>query len=451
MPGRFKDYIAMPKPNMYQSLHTTVLGPDGEPLEIQIRTYEMHNIAENGIAAHWKYKEGIQETVQSDVKLKWLRQLMEWEKDVNDPQEFLDALKEDVFTSQVYVFTPRGDVIELPFDSTPIDFAYRVHTNVGNKCVGAKIDGKIVPLDYKLQNGNIVEVLTSSNSNGPSRDWIGIVKTPTARNRIRQFFKKERREENVERGNAILDNEFKRQKLPKRDTHMDKYLLAVAKKFNQPSVEDLVATVGYGGILGSQVSSKVKELYLADMKKLKNTQIQEKAVDEVQRHNIGEKEYSKKRKKSSNQGVRVKGLGNILVRFAKCCNPLPGDDIIGYVTKGRGVTVHRTDCQNVVLTEDKGQFLANRIVEVEWEETENSTFEAELQIHAMDRRGIVNDITHIIALDKLSLSGINARKGKNADVSINILVEVDGTEQLENIMKKIRKVPGVENAYRMKN
>ena len=260
MPGRFKDYIAMPKANMYQSLHTTVIGPEGEPVEIQIRTHEMHNIAEYGIAAHWKYKEGTMSNDEKmEEKLKWLRQMMEWEKDLKDPQEFMDALKEDVFNSQVYVFTPKGDVIELPAESTPIDFAYRVHTNVGNKCVGAKIDGRIVPIDYKLQNGNIVEVLTSSNSNGPSRDWLNIVKTPNAKSRIRQFFKKERREENVDRGNTILEREFKKHDIPQKDPLVEKYMALVAKKFNQPSVEDLIATVGYGGIMSSQVVSKVKE------------------------------------------------------------------------------------------------------------------------------------------------------------------------------------------------
>ncbi len=260
MPGRFKDYIAMPKPNLYQSLHTTVIGPDGDPVEIQIRTHEMHEIAENGIAAHWKYKEGItgNHDTKMEQKLKWLRQMMEWEKDVKDPHEFLDALKEDVFNSQVYVFTPRGDVMELPAGSTPIDFAYRVHTNVGNKCTGAKVNGKIVPINYKLQNGEIVEVITSANSPGPSRDWLNIVQTPTARNRIRQWFKKEKREENIERGTEILEKEFKRYNIPYNNASIQKFLGQVAKKFNQPSLDDLIATIGYGGIATSQVMPKVR-------------------------------------------------------------------------------------------------------------------------------------------------------------------------------------------------
>lgn len=447
IPGRFKDYIAMPKPNMYQSLHTIVVGPDGEPLEIQIRTNEMHNIAEYGIAAHWKYKEGKTSVKESKLeeKLQWLRQMMEWEKDLKDPQEFMDALKDDVFNSQVYVFTPKGDVIELPAGSTPIDFAYRVHTNVGNKCVGAKINGRIVTLDYKLQNGNIVEILTSANSSGPSRDWINIVQTPNAKSKIRQWFKKERREENIERGSLILEKEFKKYSIPTKDQIIEKYMLQMARKFNQPTVGDLVATIGYGGIMPSQIVPKVKELYEKDYVK-KSSEI--KVVDDINKHSIGEQEYTKKRKKSSPQGVMVKGVGNILVRFAKCCNPIPGDEIIGYITKGRGVAVHRKDCPNSNLDND---YFKNRLVEVSWENSNNAKFEAEIQIQAEDRRGIINDITHIVAIEKVSLNGINARKGKLNIVSVNLLAEVDSIETLTLLMKKVRAIPGVEDIYRVIN
>lgn len=447
IPGRFKDYIAMPKPNMYQSLHTIVVGPDGEPLEIQIRTNEMHNIAEYGIAAHWKYKEGKTAVKESKLeeKLQWLRQMMEWEKDLKDPQEFMDALKDDVFNSQVYVFTPKGDVIELPAGSTPIDFAYRVHTNVGNKCVGAKINGRIVTLDYKLQNGNIVEILTSANSSGPSRDWINIVQTPNAKSKIRQWFKKERREENIERGSLILEKEFKKYSIPTKDPIIEKYMLQMARKFNQPTVGDLVATIGYGGIMPSQIVPKVKELYEKDYVK-KSSEI--KVVDDINKHSIGEQEYTKKRKKSSPQGIIVKGVDNILVRFAKCCNPIPGDEIIGYITKGRGVAVHRKDCPNSNLDND---YLKNRLVEVSWENSNNAKFEAEIQIQAEDRRGIINDITHIVAIEKVSLNGINARKGKLNIVSVNLLVEVDSIETLTLLMKKVRAIPGVEDIYRVIN
>ncbi|XTR37495.1 RelA/SpoT family protein [Paraclostridium tenue] len=447
IPGRFKDYIAMPKPNMYQSLHTIVLGPDGEPVEIQIRTKEMHNIAEYGIAAHWKYKEGKTNVKESKLeeKLQWLRQMMEWEKDLKDPQEFMDALKDDVFNSQVYVFTPKGDVIELPAGSTPIDFAYRVHTNVGNKCVGAKINGRIVPLDYKLQNGNIVEILTSTNSNGPSRDWINLVQTPNAKSKIRQWFKKERREENIERGNVILEKEFKKYAIPTKDATIEKYMIQMAKKFNQPTVEDLIATIGYGGIMPSQIVPKIKELYEKEVvKKIPGT----KQIDDINKHSIGEQEYTKKRKKSSPQGIIVKGLDNILVRFAKCCNPIPGDDIIGYITKGRGVAVHRKDCPNSNLDDE---YFKNRLVEVSWETSNNTKFEAEIQIQAEDRRGIINDITHIVAIEKIALNGINARKGKDSVINVNLLVEVESIDALSLLMKKIKSIPGVEEIYRVIN
>ncbi|MEG2246191.1 MAG: bifunctional (p)ppGpp synthetase/guanosine-3',5'-bis(diphosphate) 3'-pyrophosphohydrolase [Peptostreptococcaceae bacterium] len=447
IPGRFKDYIAMPKPNMYQSLHTIVVGPDGEPVEIQIRTKEMHNIAEYGIAAHWKYKEGKTNIKENKLeeKLQWLRQMMEWEKDLKDPQEFMDALKDDVFNSQVYVFTPKGDVIELPAGSTPIDFAYRVHTNVGNKCVGAKINGRIASLDYKLENGNIVEILTSSNSSGPSRDWVNIVQTPNAKSKIRQWFKKERREENIERGSAILEKDFKKYGVPTKDSAIEKYMIQVARKFNQPTVEDLVATIGYGGIMSSQVVPKVKELYEKEFtKKIPEN----KEIDDFNKHSIGAQEYTKKRKKSSPQGIIVKGVDNILVRFAKCCNPIPGDEIIGYITKGRGVAVHRKDCPNSNLD---NEYFNNRLVAVSWEIANNAKFEAEIQIQAYDRRGVINDITHIVAIEKVSLNGINARKSKDNIVNVNLLVEVESIETLNFLMKKIKAIPGVENIYRVIN
>ena len=449
MPGRFKDYIAMPKPNMYQSLHTTVIGPNGEPVEIQIRTVEMHTIAECGIAAHWKYKEGKtnvkEDTVQE--KLQWLRQMMEWEKDLKDPHEFLDALKEDVFNSQVYVFTPKGDVVEMPAGATPIDFAYRVHTNVGNKCVGAKIDGKIVPIDYKLQNGNIVEILTSSNSNGPSRDWLNIVKTPNAKSRIRQWFKKERREENIERGYELLEREFKKYGLPLKDSSIEKYMLQIAKKLNQPSVEDLVATIGYGGIMVSQVVPKVRDYYIKEIKKQQKDNAKLKEED-FEKHSLSDAEYKKKRKKNNCQGVIVEGLDNILIRFAKCCNPLPGDEIIGYITKGRGVAIHRADCVNA---QQEGELFKNRLISVAWANSEIGKFEGEIQIKAADRKGIINDITHMVAVDKVGLNGINARKGKEEVVNINLLIEVNNINELKELMRKIKAIPGVEEIYRVKN
>ena len=448
MPGRFKDYIAMPKPNLYQSLHTTVIGPDGEPVEIQIRTHEMHEIAENGIAAHWKYKEGItgNQDAKMEQKLKWLRQMMEWEKDVQDPHEFLDALKDDVFNSQVYVFTPKGDVIELPAGSTPIDFAYRVHTNVGNKCTGAKINGKIVPINYKLQNGEIVEVITSSNSTGPSRDWLNIVQTPTARNRIRQWFKKERREENIERGTDILEKEFKRYNIPYKNSSIQKFLNQVAKKFNQPTLEDLIATIGYGGIATSQVMPKVRDFYNKEVNRQEKEKRMQEKEDKIKK-NFDEHEYAKKRKKKDN-GITVKGLDNILVRFAKCCNPLPGDDIVGYITKGRGVAIHRRDCTNIKLDDE---FLQNRLVEVEWNNPEKSKFEGEVKIISVDRVGLLNDIIHVVSMEKLSISGINCRVLKDNTANISLLVEVNDISELKQLMKKIKSIPGVDDVSRMRN
>lgn len=447
MPGRFKDYIAMPKANMYQSLHTTVIGPEGEPVEIQIRTHEMHNIAEYGIAAHWKYKEGtMSNNDKMEEKLKWLRQMMEWEKDVKDPQEFLDSLKEDVFNSQVYVFTPKGDVIELPAESTPIDFAYRVHTKVGNKCTGAKINGRLVPIDYKLQNGEIVEIITSSNSNGPSRDWLRLVKTPNARNRIRQFFKKERREENIERGYEILEKEFKKYGIPLKDSSIEKFMEQVAKKFNQPSLEDLIATIGYGGIVVSQVVPKVRDYYLKEEKK-KEKENRQKEQDDLGNNNLSYKEYKEKRTKNSS-GVIVRGLDNILVRFAKCCNPLPGDEIIGYVTKGRGVAIHRADCPNCKLD---NELFSKRLIDVEWNNPKKSKFEGEIRILANDRKGILNDLTHMIAVQKININGINARKSKDGMTHINLLIEVNDISELTDLMKKLRSIPGVEDVFRVRN
>ncbi|MGN1033551.1 MAG: RelA/SpoT family protein, partial [Intestinibacter sp.] len=412
------------------------------------RTHEMHEIAENGIAAHWKYKEGITSNhdTKMEQKLKWLRQMMEWEKDVKDPHEFLDALKEDVFNSQVYVFTPRGDVMELPAGSTPIDFAYRVHTNVGNKCTGAKVNGKIVPINYKLQNGEIVEVITSANSPGPSRDWLSIVQTPTARNRIRQWFKKEKREENIERGTDILEKEFKRYHIPYKNASIQKFLGQIAKKFNQPSLDDLIATIGYGGIATSQVMPKVRDFYNKEVSRQEKEKRMQEKENQIKK-NYDEHEYAKKRKKKDS-GITVKGLDNILIRFAKCCNPLPGDDIVGYITKGRGVAVHRKDCTNINLDDE---FIQNRLVEVEWNNPEKSKFEGEIKIIGLDRVGLLNDVIHIVSMEKLSMSAVNCRVLKDNTVNISILVEVNDIDELKQLMKKIKSIPGVDEVSRMRN
>ncbi len=445
MPGRFKDYIAMPKPNMYQSLHTTVLGPDGEPLEIQIRTREMHRTAEFGIAAHWKYKEGKIDPNESDMdkKLSWLRQMMEWQKDVSDPTEFMESLKIDLFVNQVFVFTPKGDVIELPAGSTPLDFAYKVHSGVGNKCVGAKVDGRIVPLDYSLKNGNIIEVMTSSNSNGPSRDWLNIVTSSHAKNKIRQWFKKERREENIEKGKEILERETKRQGLPIGEFLKHKYVLYAAKIVTQGTEDDLYAALGYGGITLSQVMPRLKEKYELDNHKVKEEKPQENLQEKVNNKSIP-------KKNNTSQGVHVKGIDNILTRFAKCCNPLPGDDIVGYITKGRGVSIHRADCPNTTPESEPSE---GRFIEVEWDidKNKNKNFEAEIQIKAIDRRGLFTDVSRILADEKISVNGINARNSKDGTAIMNVLLEVTSTDQLKNIMNQIKRVEGVLDTFRLFN
>lgn len=442
MPGRFKDYIATPKANMYQSLHTTVVGPDGEPLEIQIRTWDMHRIAEVGIAAHWKYKEGKEDKSETDMdqKLSWLRQMMELQKDMNDPKEFMEALKIDLFTNQVFVFTPKGDVFELPAGSTPIDLAYKIHSDVGNKCVGAKVNGRIVPLDYQLKNGNILEIITSSNSNGPSRDWINVVKSSHAKNKIRQWYKKERREENLQRGKEMLERETKRQGYTLSEFLKHKHLLAIAKVLNQPTEEDLYAALGYGGITLSQVMPKLREKYEAENQKPKDeAKLEEKIT-------TSEKDYKEKRK-SNSQGVIIKGVDNLLVRMAKCCNPLPGDEIMGYVTKGRGVSIHRVDCPNIEVEDDS----KGRILEAEWDVDKKKTFEAEIQLKANDRRGLFTDISQIFSTEKIAVNGINARTNKDKSAVMNFLIEIQSTDQLNSIIKKVKKVQGVVDAFRVLN
>lgn len=373
---------------------------------------------------------------------------MEWEKDVTDPHEFLDALKEDVFNAQVYVFTPQGDVLELPNGATPIDFAYRIHSKVGNKCVGAKVNGRIVPLEYSLKNGQIVEILTSANSLGPSRDWMNLVKTPNARNKIKQFFKKERREENIERGLAILDKELSRNNLSRNDVKVMAAIKEVAARFNQPDYEDFLATIGYGGIIGNHVVGKVKDEITKEERKLEKEQ-KANLEEEIVAHNIVDPEkskYTSKKTEKRHIGVQVDGLDGIYVRFAKCCSPLPGDDIVGYITRGRGVTVHRTDCENVLRDKEKS---APRMVNVSWIDDTKSKFEAELQIKANDRRGIINEITHVISNEKVGLVGIYGRKGSDIGVTVDLIVEVVGIDELNKLIRKMMNVPGVEEAYRV--
>lgn len=439
IPGRFKDYIAMPKPNMYQSLHTTVIGPKGEPFEIQIRTWEMNQIAEYGIAAHWKYKENqtTRESSNIDDKLAWLSQMMEWEKETKDPKEFMESLKIDLFTNEVFVFTPKGKVIDLPAGATPIDFAYKIHSDIGNKCVGAKVDGRIVPINYKLKNGNIVEVLTSSNSNGPSRDWLKIVQSSQAKTKIKQWFKKERREENIAKGKDMLEQSVKRMNVPMQIAMNPKTLNAVAKRMSLSSEEDLYATLGYGGITLAQILPKIREY----IKKEVPAEEVEKLLPPSHK-----KDSDKKKPIKKSQGVSVKGIDNIMVRFSKCCNPVPGDDIVGYITRGRGVSIHRKDCPSLSDSPEKDE----RMIEVEWDSDTQIDFQAEIQINATDRKGLLREITQLLTDLKVTVNALNARTSKDHSASINIVIETKDIAFLEDLMQKFKRMQGINEVFRVK-
>ncbi len=434
LPGRFKDYIAMPKPNMYQSIHTTVIGLKGEIFEVQIRTWEMHRTAEYGIAAHWKYKEGSTRSDNFDDKLTWLRQLLEWQSDLNDPKDFMETLKIDFFTDEVFVFTPKGDVINLPDGSTPIDFAYRVHTEVGNKCVGAKVDGRIVPLNYRLKNGNIVEVITSANSNGPSRDWIKIVKSTQAKTKIRQWFKSKEKDFNIIKGKELLEKEVKRLGYKVSEILKDEWMKNIALKSSINSIDDLYAAIGYGSITLNQVISKLRVQYneyykITDEKAFVESKIQQPTQNKTSK---------------PTQGIKIKGVDNIKIRFSKCCNPVPGDEVVGYITRGRGVSVHRTDCPNITMSDD-----TERFIEVEWDFQKRASYPAEIQIKASDRSGLLAEITQKITDSDLGVMSLNARTSKDKVVFINVTLEIKDIEELRDLMKKIKRIRNVMDVYRV--
>jgi GTP pyrophosphokinase len=441
IPGRFKDYIAMPKTNMYQSLHTTVIGPKGEPFEIQIRTDDMHKIAEYGIAAHWKYKEGRVEEENIDNKLTWLRQMLEWQRDLKDPKEFVESLKMDLFTNQVFVFTPQGDVVELPVGSTPVDFAYKIHSGVGNSCIGGKVDGRIVPLDYKLKTGNIVEVLTSSHSNGPSRDWLKFVKSTQAKNKIRQWYKKERKEENIVKGKDMLEKEVKRLGYTTKEFLQADWLNSAVKKLSLNAIEDLYASLGYGGISLNQVMPKLKEKYRIQHKDDKKMTVEEEIAEKPKKKS----DRNDKKHKRQDQGITVKGIDSILVRFAKCCSPVPGDEIIGFITRGRGITIHRSDCPNI-KNEDT---TAERFIEVEWNRDEETSYETGIQIVAPDKKGLLSEVTNLISELNLEVIGINARITKEKIAIINLTILIFDTSQLEKLIKKLKNKPEVMDVKRV--
>ncbi|MDD4503321.1 MAG: bifunctional (p)ppGpp synthetase/guanosine-3',5'-bis(diphosphate) 3'-pyrophosphohydrolase [Clostridiaceae bacterium] len=437
IPGRFKDYIAMPKPNMYQSLHTTLLGSEGQPFEVQIRTWEMHKTSEIGIAAHWKYKEGKTSQSEFDEKLKWLRQMLEWQNEIKDTREFMETLKVDLFTDEVYVFTPKGDVVDLPVESTPIDFAYKIHSQIGNRCIGAKINGRIVPLEYKLQNGDIVEVITSAVANGPSRDWLKIVKSSQAKNKIRQWFKKEKREENIQKGKELLEKEIRRHGYTSAQLLRVEWMENIYRKFSLHSVDDMYSSLGYGGLTYNQVISKLKEEFR------KTQKLDEREEESIERQ---VEKAQERRVKHNSAGVKVKGVDNILVRFSKCCNPVPGDEIVGYITKGRGVSVHQKDCPNVAsLMNEKERF-----IEVEWNSQTKVSYNADVEVRATDRKGLLAEITFIIDESKININSFHSRTTKDKTAIINFILEIHDIEQLNKLIRKFRKIEGVMDVFRAK-
>lgn len=430
LPYRFKDYIAMPKPNNYQSLHTTVIGTRGQPVEIQIRTWEMHRIAEYGVAAHWRYKEGNQTANKDafDEKMGWLRNLLEWQ-DTSNPKEFVNALKLDAFSDEVFVFSPRGDVIDLPQGAIPIDFAYRIHTDVGHRCVGAKINGKIVPLDYKLKNGDIVEIITSKVGK-PSLDWLNIVGSSESRSKIRSWFKKENREENIAKGLDALERECKRLGHDWKALNVGGRLGRVAKQMNAGSEDDLVAAVGYGGFAVNTVLIKLLELHKKDLQK------QEEKTNSLA---ALEKLKTKKPVKHNGTGILVKGEPGLLVRLAKCCSPVPGDPIIGFITRGRGVSVHRADCPNIT----HGQNDVDRLIDVEWDYDGNERFEVNMEIVAYDRTGIMAEIMATLAEMKISILSVNAKTSDTKNVTIHMGISIKDLAQFEFVATKIRRLKDV--------
>ena len=446
IPGRFKDYIAMPKPNMYQSLHTTLIGVHGEPFEIQIRTCEMHRTSEYGIAAHWKYKEGNKEnnkdgsnktaSVNFEQKLSWLRQLLEWQHDSRDAGEFMESLKIDLFTDTVFVFTPKGDVVELPADSCPVDFAYRVHTDVGHRCIGAKINGRIVPLETKLSNGDILEILTSKQGGAPSRDWLAFVKTSQAKNRIRQWFKKEQREDNIVRGRESLEREVRKLGLDPIILRPES-LLAIGKSQNLMGLDDIYAAIGDGVLTTNKVLMRLRE----DLSKEEREKLQLASLQQSEGKTLAQTSYGK-----ASHGVRVKGIDNVLIRFAQCCNPLPGDTIIGYITRGRGVSIHRGDCSNVL---SHSQEESERVVEVVWAEQVDSTYPVDIQIYGMDKPRLVTEVMNTVLDTRTHILGINARVGKDNIAHIQLRIEIRNLEQLKTVMHKIRKVKDITEVKRI--
>ncbi len=444
IPGRFKDYIAMPKQNMYQSLHTTVIGPEGQPFEIQIRTYEMHKVAEYGIAAHWKYKEGGggPSNIKEEEKLSWLRQILEWQSDSTDNKEFMSMLKGDLdlFNEEVYCFTPTGEVKSLPAGSVPIDFAYSIHSAVGNKMVGARVNGKQVPIDYQLKNGDRVEIITSQNSRGPSRDWLSIIKSTQARSKINAWYKSQFKEENIVKGKELIDRYCKQKGIVFSNINKPEYMKRVMLKYGFKDWESILASVGHGGLKEGQVVNKLLEEY----EKEKHAKVTDEEILDTIGDQVLQDTKDAPKKKRSKGGIVVKGIHDVAVRFSKCCSPVPGDEIVGYVTRGRGVSIHRTDCINVLSMPEEDR---KRLIDAEWQQPENEKegrlYTTEILIYANNRMGMFVDISKIFNEIKINIASMNAKTNKQGKATISLSFETSGTEQLNRIIAKLRKVDGV--------
>jgi guanosine-3',5'-bis(diphosphate) 3'-pyrophosphohydrolase len=422
IPGQFDDYIAMPKANLYQSLHTAVIGPDARPLEVQIRTRSMHDVAEAGIAAHWRYKEGSRGDRRYDEKLAWVRQLIEWQREVADATEFVEGLKLDLFQDQVFVFTPKGDVKDLPNGATPLDFAYRIHTDVGHRTIGSKVNNRLVPLDYRLHNGDIVEIITTKAAHGPSRDWLSIVRTHQAREKIRQWFKRQQRDENITQGKELLDRELRRLAHETLATIDADKLLEIARQARFREIDDFYAAIGYGAVSPASVVGKLE--------------VHDDAA-------IALPEVAPPSGAPSASGIRVKGVGDLLVRFAKCCSPIPGDPITGYVTRGKGVTVHRANCRSVLSEKE-----IERLIDVDWEALDQQTYPITIRITAIDRPGLLNEITNVVAEDKVNIVAASIGTLPDGSATITATIKVTSLQQLAKVLSRIERVRDVVSVTR---
>ena len=446
IPGRFKDYIAMPKANMYQSLHTTLIGPNGQPFEIQIRTFEMHRVAEYGIAAHWKYKEasdGKKPEVQEEEKLVWLRQILEWQRDMSDNKEFMNLLKNDLdlFSDSVYCFTPTGEVKNLPAGSTPIDFAYSIHSAVGNKMVGARVNGKLVTIDYKINNGDRIEIITSQNSKGPSRDWLNVVKSTQAKNKINQWFKNELKEDNILKGKDLLSGYCKARGINLASLQKQEYMDAIMRKYGFRDWDSVLAAIGHGALKEGQIVNKMQELYDRDHKK---EMTNEEVLASIAENNAANAQsgVNKPVLMKSKSGIVVKGIADLSVRFSKCCSPVPGDEIVGYVTRGRGISIHRTDCINIINLPEMERA---RLIDAEWqpEEAHAEKYLAEIKIYANNRNGLLADISKALTEKNIDIMSMNTRTNRQGLATLQTTFEISGREELNRIIDKIRGIESV--------